>query len=946
MPNLQWNEVQDRAIAFSRKWGQESREAEGKQTFWNEFFEVFGRERRTVASFEVAVRNLRGKFSFIDLLWRGMLLVEHKTRGKSLAAAESQAFEYVADLLREGRADEVPRYVILSDFQHLALFDLQPDPQLDLPLFAGLRYAHKTFPLSELHRYKRDFAFIKGERTVRLDPEDPANEKAYLLMCNLHDQLEAGGFAGTDLERLLVRLLFCLFAEDTEVFEPNTFTTFLRDHTREDGSDLGAQLNELFDRLNTPKDRWPAANAEKYANFKYVNGRLFADRLGYPSFTPPMRVALLAAADYSWQRVSPAVFGSLFQGIKKARDRRQQGAHYTSERDILKVVRSLFLDDLRAEFDGLAADRSTRRVARLQEFHAKLRSLRFLDPACGCGNFLVIAYRELRLLELDLLRELHATGQTFIDVRSLIRVDVDQFYGIELDEWAARIAEVAMWLMDHQMNRRTSEAFGLTFERLPLRHSPHIVQGNALRLDWRELLPPAEGVFVLGNPPFVGAKFQSPEQRADLEQAAGGDDGTGLLDYVAGWYFKAASYVQGTRVTVAFVSTNSITQGEQVAPLWEPLLHRLGVRIHFAHRTFSWMSEARGKAHVHVVIVGFGAFEGGSRRIFDYGADVNHPAVAVAGNINPYLTDGPNIVVSSISRPRCDVPRLAIGNKPIDGGNYLFTPEQKADFIHREPASEKWFRRWLGSEEFINGIERWCLWLRDAPPNELRLLPESLKRVAAVKALRLASKSAPTRKIAATPLRFHVENLPTGAYLVIPKVSSERRAYIPIGFLEPDILSSDLLHVMQGASLYHFGVLHSALHMAWTRAICGRLKSDLRYSASLVYNNFPWPTDVDAKKRAAVETAVQAVLDARVPFLPPAGDSTLADLYDPLTMPAALAKAHAALDRAVDRCYRREPFKGDRERVEHLFRLYEALSAPLLPATPKAGRKGRAAKRP
>ncbi|HZK81590.1 MAG TPA: DNA methyltransferase, partial [Humisphaera sp.] len=750
-----------------------------------------------------------------------------------------------------------------------------------------------------------------------------------------HDQLEAGGFTGSDLERLLVRLLFCLFAEDTEVFEPNTFTTFLREYTVEDGSDLGGQLNELFDRLNTPKEKWPAANLEKYANFKYVNGRLFADRLGYPAFTRPMRDALLDAAEYAWQKVSPAVFGSLFQGIKNPKERRQQGAHYTSERDILKVIRSLFLDDLRGEFDAIAADRSTRRIARLQEFQKKLRSLRFLDPACGCGNFLVLSYRELRLLELELLRELHASGQQLLNVRELIQVDVDQFHGIELDEWAARIAEVAMWLMDHQMNQRVSEAFGLTFERLPLGATPHIVHGNALRMDWRETLPPTEGVYILGNPPFVGSKFQSPDQRADMELAAAGCDNCGLLDYVTGWYFKAARYIEGTRITVAFVSTNSITQGEQVGPLWNRMLHVYGIRLHFAHRTFAWMSEARGKAHVHVVIIGFGTFDGGSHRIYDYGADVDHPLVSVARNINPYLTDGPDVVVSSAGAPKCDVPRLAIGNKPIDDGNYLFTPAEKSAFVLREPGSKKWFRRWVGSVEFINGIERWCLWLGNVPPDELRRLPECLKRIAAVRTFRLASKSAPTRRIAATPTRFHVENFPTRRYLVIPKVSSERRVYIPVGFLSPDVLSSDLLHVMQNASIYHFGVMTSAMHMAWTRSICGRLKSDFRYSASLVYNNFPWPTNADDKRKSAVEKTAQAVLDARRPFLPPQGDGTLADLYDPLTMPAVLAKAHADLDRAVDRCYRAEAFKSDRERFEHLFARYEALTAPLIPAVPK-----------
>ncbi len=522
MTNLSWNEVRDRAIAFSRQWSEERRENEGKQTFWNEFFEVFGCKRRSVASFEVAVRNLHGKFNFIDLLWRGVLLVEQKSAGKSLEAAESQAFAYIQDLAREGRNEEIPRFVIVSDFARVALYDLEPEEQADLPLFAGMHYSRIQFDLPDLHKVVRHFAFIKGEKTLRIRPEDPANQKAYDRMCELHDELLRGGFSGTDLEMLLVRILFCIFAEDTAVFDPNAFTSFVRDQTREDGSDLGARLNELFHVLNTNTERRSSSLHESLAAFPYVNGNLFADPLGFASFNRAMRTSLLEAADFQWARVSPAVFGSLFQGIMDDGERRQQGAHYTSERDIMKVVRSLFLDALREEFDAIRVDRSTRKTSRLEAFHDHLRSLRFLDPACGCGNFLVLAYRELRLLELDLLRELHSSGQQVFDVRDLIRIDVDQFFGIELAEWPARIAEVAMWLMDHQMNQKVSEAFGYSFQRLPLKTSAKIVQGNALRMDWRKVLPPGDGVFVLGNPPFVGKQFRTPAQQADMEAIWGG----------------------------------------------------------------------------------------------------------------------------------------------------------------------------------------------------------------------------------------------------------------------------------------------------------------------------------------------------------------------------------------------------------------------------------------
>ncbi|MCY3022321.1 MAG: class I SAM-dependent DNA methyltransferase [Planctomycetota bacterium] len=952
MASLSWNEVRDRAVAFSRSWAAATSEHADKQSFWNDFFAVFGRERRTVGSFEVAVKNIRGKYSFIDLLWTGVLLVEHKSAGKSFSVAESQAFEYIGDLLRENANNRLPRFVILSDFKRIAVYDLEPDEQANLPMFAGIHYDVTDFPLSELHRYIRHFAFIKGERTVKLHPEDPANEEAYARMSQLHRALEAGGFTGSDLEKLLVRILFCLFAEDTGVFEPNAFSTFIREKTGEDGGDLGARLNELFQYLNTPRENWAAASIETFDGFKYVNGQLFGDRLGFASFNREMRDALLAAADFQWARVSPAVFGSLFQGIMEDKTRRQQGAHYTSERDIMKVIRSLFLDDLRAEFEARRADRSTGRLARLETFHDKLRSLRFLDPACGCGNFLVLSYRELRLLELDVLRELHSSGQRFLDVRELIKVDVDQFFGIELGEWPVRIAEVALWLMDHQMNLRVSEAFGQTFERLPLRSTPHIVQGNALRLDWREVLPPAEGVYVLGNPPFVGKKEQNAEQKADMAQIWSGVRGAGILDYVTCWYCKAAEYIAGTSITAAFVSTNSITQGEQVGILWGELFRRWGIKIHFGHRTFPWTSEARGKAHVHVVIIGFGTEEKANKRIYEYDTDDGHVTMSNVANISPYLVAAGDTTVQTRTKPIGDAPPINYGSMMIDKdrndgdeAGLILTKEHKEALLRETPALGPYVRVLYGGEEFLNGTERWCVWLVDAPPELLRASPLLRARIDGVRRFREGSTRPQTRELALTPTLFGEIRQPKTQYLIIPKVSSENRKYIPIGFLSPDIIASGSSLVVADATVYHFGILSSAMHNAWMRCVAGRLESRYQYSNNIVYNNFPWPADVTAKRKGAVEAAAQAVLDARAPYLPPKGKSTLADLYDPLTMPAPLAKAHSELDRAVDRCYRREPFRSDRERVEHLFALYEALTSPLLPAEPKRAKRARRAPR-
>ncbi len=797
---LSWNEIRHRAIQFSRRWTGTQRESAEKQTFWNEFFDVFGVSRRAVASFEEPVRKLSGHFGAIDLFWKGMLLVEHKSLGENLEAAESQAFEYIQSLVRDGRHDEIPRYVIVSDFARIALHDLGTgelaagarqsagvaDRRRRASGDAG-RVATCEVTLADFHRHIHAFAFIPGYKQHTFEDQDPINLKAVAIMGDLHDALEGGGFRGYELERFLVRVLFCLFAEDTGIFERESFRLYLENRTAEDGSDLGAQLNRLFDVLNTPAAERQANLEETLSGFPYVNGDLFSQRLGFAEFSRDMRNSLLACTRFDWSRISPAVFGALFQSVMEPRERRQIGGHYTSERDILKVIRALFLDDLEAEFAAILTDRSTRRRARLDEFQRKLASLQFLDPACGCGNFLVITYRELRRLEIELLKLLHGRQRalTLEDVNRLAQVDVDQFYGIEISEWPARIAEVALWLMDHQMNIQLSEAFGQYYVRLPLRKSPHIHVANALRADWSNVLPPDRCHYVLGNPPFVGGKYQSPDQRTDMQLVAGDVQNSGLLDYVAGWYFKAANYIEGTRIVVGFVSTNSITQGEQVGVLWGELFKRFQVKIHFAHRTFAWESEARGKAHVHVVIAGFARFDTSNKRIYDYEAATELATeqesaarrVTVLGvrNISPYLVEGPDQAITNRGRPLCDVPPIGIGNKPIDGGNYLFTPDEKAEFLKLEPDAKPFFRRWVGSEEFINGIERWCLWLGDCPPAQLRRMPHALARVEAVRKLRLASKSAPTRKIAATPTRFHVENFPRRSYLVIPKVSSERR---------------------------------------------------------------------------------------------------------------------------------------------------------------------------
>jgi hypothetical protein len=532
---LSWNEIRHRAIVFSKEWtGAKSEQAE-KQTFWNEFFNVFGIRRRVVASFEEPVKKLSGEYGYIDLFWRGIVLVEHKSRGKDLGKAESQAFSYIQDLVSDGRAKEIPRYIIVSDFARIALYDLEPEEKSDLPLFAGRRVASLEFPLGDFHKQIHQFAFIPGYQQHKFEEQDPINIEAVEIMGRLHDTLEAGGYSGHQLERFLVRILFCLFAEDTSIFERESFKLYILNRTAEDGSDLGQHLAHLFEVLNTPPEKRQKNLDETLAAFEYVNGELFAENLGFADFNRDMRDALVACTHFDWSRISPAIFGSLFQAVMEPRERRQIGGHYTSERDIKKVIHSLFLDDLRAEFERIKNSK-----ADLKRFHEKLSRLRFLDPACGCGNFLVVTYRELRLLEIEILKKLHPVIQRELDIQHLSKIDVDAFYGIEISEWPVRIAEVAMWLMDHQMNIRLSEAFGEYYARLPLRKSPTIVCDNALRIDWKEILPPEQCSYVLGNPPFVGAMYMTPEQHGDMIRASKNLKGVGVLDYVGAWYFIAS----------------------------------------------------------------------------------------------------------------------------------------------------------------------------------------------------------------------------------------------------------------------------------------------------------------------------------------------------------------------------------------------------------------------
>jgi hypothetical protein len=911
---LSWNEIKTRAAAFVVEWRGETNERAEAGPFWTAFLHVFGVTRRRVASFELAVKKAGGAQGFVDLFWPGVLLVEHKSRGRSLDAAMDQAAGYLPGI----DPSELPRYLLVSDFERMRLRDLETGDEAE-------------FAVADLLDHIDRFGFIAGYQKRTYAEQDPVNVRAAEKMGALHDALREAGYAGHALEVYLVRLLFCLFADDTGIFTPRgAFQALVEERTREDGSDLAGTLAQLFDTLDRPAEARMRTLDEQLAAFPYVNGTLFAEPLPPAAFDAAMRAQLLDACQMDWGGISPAIFGSMFQSVMDPDERRALGAHYTSEANILKLIGPLFLDALQADLRRAAA-RSKPEVAR---FHQRLSEITILDPACGCGNFLVVAYRELRRLEIEAIRLLYADelrrGQRVLDVASLIRVDVGQMFGLEIDEFPAQIAQVALWLTDHQMNLEVAAAFGEYFTRLPLASTPHVLGADALRADWAtawgEQQPPSFD-FILGNPPFVGAKYQTKEQKASLKPVVGNVESGGLLDFVAGWFVKAARYMaEHPQTRTAFVSTNSISQGEQVGVLWNELF-RLDCRLHFAHRTFRWTNEASGRAAVHVVIEGFAVEDVTPKRLFDYDDVRGEPAERTVSRLNPYLVEAADVAVLRRSAPLCDVPPIGIGNKPIDGGHYLFTPDEKAEFLEREPGAAPYFRRWIGAREFLQGVERWCLWVGDVPPAELRTMPAVMERVAAVRAVREASKSAPTQRLADTPTRFHVERMPTSEYLVVPKVSSERRAFIPIGYLPPEVLSSDLVFIVESVTRYHFGVLSSSMHMAWMRYTAGRLKSDYRYSASLVYNNFPWPDAPDAARRQSVEAAAQAVLDARAPHLQ--SGATLADLYDPLAMPPALVRAHRTLDRAVDLCYRPQAFPNEPGRVAFLFDRYEALTAPL-----------------
>lgn len=895
-----WHEIRRDATSFSREWRLAYDEKSQAQSFLIKFFEVFGIETNQVATFEHRVKLLDGSQGFIDLLWKGCILIEMKSKGKNLKAAYEQAKAYVETL----PPHEIPQAIVVCDFQNFHVYDLTRNGQLI------------TFKLADLRKYVKLFGIFFGFDAEPIHEQNLVNRQAAERMASLHDTLRTIGYDGHPLEVYLVRLLFCLFAEDTEIFEPGQFARFIREHTAPNGSDLASKIGSLFEVLDTPPAKRLKILDPVLAAFPYINGGLFEERLPLAAFTAEMRATLLECTKLDWSGISPAIFGAMFQGVMNPAERRALGAHYTSEENILKLLHPLFLDELQEELERILALRGPRRKQQLNTFHQKLASLTFLDPACGCGNFLIITYRELRRLELDVLRALHEDDPTsLLDISLLLRITVNQFSGIEIEPFPAEISRVSLWLMDHLCNLEVSREFGLHYARIPIHDTPHILCANSLTTDWSTLFPgkpPRPFDYILGNPPFAGFTFTTAEQKANMAAIFPKNKN---LDFVAAWFKKASDLIKGTATRVAFVATNSISQGEQVAPLWE----NLNVTIDFAYRTFKWSNEARGVAAVHCVIIGLSTrtpdflknTKAKNKTLYD---DEGRPNAV--HNINAYLVDAPEVLVKSRNKALNNVPPMVYGNKPTDGGHLLIDVKDYDSLTKFEPNALQFIKRFLGAQEYINNEVRYCLWLVGANPSVLSKMPLVMERVKAVREMRLASKKAATNKKATTPTLFDEIRQPNTTYILVPRVSSERRDYVPMGFFDKDVIAGDSCQIIPGATLYHFGVLESRMHMAWMRAVCGRLKSDYRYSKDIVYNNFIWPK-VSEAQQATVSKAAQAVLDARALY----PDSSLADLYDPLTMPPELAKAHRRLDSLVDKLYGRK-FNDDAARVAHLFELY------------------------
>ena len=915
------------AKAFAKNWKDRGYEKGDSQIFWVELLTtVFGvTEISQFISFEDQVHL--DHTSFIDgYIEKTHVMIEQKSINKSLTAAIRQSdgsmltpFEQAKRYSSELPYSKRPRWIVTSNFQSFYIYDMEKpggDPEI--------------IQLENLEKEYYRLQFLVDEGNTNLQREMEVSIAAGEIVGLLYDEL-AKQYVDPTTERamkslniLCVRMVFCLYAEDAGIFgQHGMFHDYLEEF---DARKMRKAMIELFQILDTkPEDRDPYLKDDnpQLAAFPYVNGGLFANEdIEIPPFTDEIRNLLLekASADFDWSEISPTIFGAVFESTLNPETRRSGGMHYTSIENIHKVIDPLFLDDLKNELKEIQQITVQRtKDKKLRDFQTKLSNLRWLDPASGSGNFLTETYISIRRLENEVIKELQRGQITFgFDESSPIHVSIDQFYGIEINDFAVTVAKTALWIAESQMMKETEDIVHMNLDFLPLTTNAFIVEGNSLQIDWESVVPKYQVSYIMGNPPFVGARVMSSEQKDDVREIFKGWKNVGNMDYVCCWYKKCADFMKNTSIRAALVSTNSVSQGESVANLWKPLLEN-DVHIDFAYRTFQWDSEAKIKAHVHCVIIGFSiAPYNKPKKIF---IDERYQ---IAKNINGYLLDAANVYVESRNKPICNIPEIGIGNKPIDGGYYLFEKKEMEEFIKQEPEAQKYFHQWYGSREFINRSPRYCLWLGECSPTELRKLPLCMERIKAVREYRLSSPSKGTVKLAEKPTRFHVENMPKGQYIVIPEVSSQRRRYVPMGYMDSSVLCSNKVRLMPDADLYEFGILESNVHMAWMRVVCGRLKSDYDYSIKIVYNNFPWP-EPTAQQRQKIEQTAQAVLDARALY----PDSSLADLYDELTMPPELRKAHHQNDMAVMQAYGftkgSEAYKSEAACVAELMQRYQKL---------------------
>ena len=903
---LSWNEIVIRSKKFSKDWENAHYEKGETQSFYNDFFEVFGRKRRDVAIYEQAVKRINKKTAFIDLFWKGKLLVEQKSEGRSLDAALIQAQDYYQDL----NDVDKPRYILVSDFQNFEFYDLESN-------------STKKFKLRDLHKHVRLFGFIAGRKNETYLDQDPVNILAAQVIANLYHSIKSSGFNEKDLEIFLTRIVYCLFAEDTGIFQPDIFLKFLEFKTNPDGTDVGSKLTELFQILNTKYEARQSNLDEDLNEFPYINGDLFSESMFIPSLNSEMRNNIINCCRLDWSKVSPALFGSLFQTVMDEDEQREEGAHYTSEKNILKTLKPLFLDELNEKLTSLKLDKSTSKISRLKDFHKSISQINFLDPACGCGNFLIVAYRELRLIEIEILKEIYPQDQLQLDVELLSTVTIDQFYGIEINHFAVRIAKIAIWLVDHQMNQILSDHFGVSYLRIPIHDNKKIIRENSLKYDWGNLIDPDQCDYIIGNPPFKGSKSMRKDQKDDLLHVFKNIKGSGELDYVSCWFLKAARFIQNSNTKVAFVSTNSITQGEQVGILWRELINNLKVEIFFAHRTFKWTIDEKKVQGMHlanvlVVIIGFNKnSKVKKKKLYDYKDLSSNPEQIIVDKINPYLIPYENIFIDKLSNQISNYPKMSFGNMPNDGQNLLFTNEQYNELKSKHPNDPifKFIKPFVGAKEFISGKNKWCLWLKDEPLDEWSKSDLILERVRQIKILRSKSPRVATRKLADQPALFGEIRQPNSKYILIPRVSSSRREYIPIGFFDKDTIAGDTCLVIPDGSLEIFAVLNSIVHMKWVEYVSGRLKDDFRYSVEIVYNNFPFPELTIEDKKNLIDHS-KSIIEFREK-----SEQSLEKLYDPLLMPIELRKLHNKLNKICLKIYNLSGDSSELDIIKELFKL-------------------------